>query len=79
MASKRRITTRQPQFGKARSHAFNTTNRQFKLNIQSKRIYIPELKRFVRVQLSANELKTVDRIGLPAFLQRQGRSIQELL
>lgn len=79
MTSKRRITTRTPLFGKSRSHAFNTTNRQFKLNMQSKRIYIPELNRFVRVQLSASELKTIDKIGLPEFLKRQGRSIQELL
>lgn len=79
MPSKRRITTKKPMFGQSRSKAFNTTKRQFKLNIQSKRIYVPELDRKVRVNVTAQELKTIDKIGLVEFLKRQGRSINSLL
>jgi len=79
MPSKRRITAKKPMFGHSRSKAFNTTKRQFKLNIQSKRIYVPELDRHVRVKVTAQELKTIDKIGLMAFLKRQGISIKSLL
>jgi large subunit ribosomal protein L28 len=79
MAGKRKITQVTPQFGNNRSHSMKATRRQFKPNIQSKRIWIPEAGRFVRVQVTAHELKVIDKIGLDAFMKRQGRSIKSLL
>ena len=79
MASKRKITAKKPMFGQSRSKAFNTTKRKFKLNLQSKRIWVPEYDRFVRVKITAQELKTIDKIGLVAFLKRQGKNIESLL
>lgn len=79
MPARRRITAKKPQFGQSRSKAFNTTKRKFKLNMQNKRIYVPELDRHVRVQVTAQELKTIDKIGLLAFLKRRGISVQKLL
>lgn len=79
MSSKRKITQVKPQFGQSRSKAFNTVKRKFKPNLQNKRIYVPELDRFVRVQVTARELKTIDKIGLEAFLERQGKSLDQLL
>ena len=79
MASKRKITATKPMFGQSRSKAFNTVKRKFKPNLQNKRIYVPELDRFVRVKVTAKEIKTIDKIGLEEFLRRQGRSINSLL
>ena len=73
MAGKRKITQVKPQFGNNRSHSMKATRRQFKPNIQSKRIWVPEAGRFVRVQVTAQELKTIDKIGLDEFMKRQGR------
>ena len=39
------------------------TRRSFKPNIQTKKIYVPELGVFVRVKLSARALKTVSSKG----------------
>jgi large subunit ribosomal protein L28 len=39
------------------------TRRKFKANIQNKRIWVPELKRFVRVRLSAKALKAISAQG----------------
>ena len=39
------------------------TRRKFKANVQKKRIWVPELKRFVRVRLSAKALKTISSQG----------------
>jgi len=49
------------------------------VNLQNKRIWVPEVERFIRVKISVGDLRTIDKIGLVEFLRRQGRSIQELL
>lgn len=75
---KRRISAAKPQFGNNRSHSMKATRRQWKPNMQSKRLYVPELKRFVRIRVSAKEIKTIDKIGLPEFLKRRGISLNSL-
>ena len=79
MASKRRISTVTPQFGNSRSHSLKAVRRQFEPNYQSKRLWVPELDRFVRVKVTAGELRTIDKIGLNAFLKNQGRTVYDLV
>jgi large subunit ribosomal protein L28 len=79
MASKRRITQKKPMFGNNRPFSLKATRRKFRLNLQSKRIFVPELQQFVRVQVTTDELKIIDKMGLPEFMRRQGRSIKELV
>ena len=79
MPGRRKVTGRKPMFGQSRSKAFNTVKRKFKLNMQSKRIWVPELDRFVKVQVTTKELKTIDKIGLREFLDRQGIKLESLL
>lgn len=78
MPSKNRITKRTPQFGQTRSKAFNTSKRLFKLNMQTKRFFIPELDRYVRVRLTASDMKTVDKVGIMAYLKQNGYSVNQL-
>lgn len=52
-----------PMSGHNVSHANNRTNRRFMPNIQSKRIWVPELKRYVNVKLTAKALKTITKNG----------------
>lgn len=79
MAGKRKITQAKPMFGNARSFSMRATRRKFEPNYQNKSIYIEELHQFVRVQVTARELRTIDKIGLGEFMRRQGRSLKELL
>ena len=79
MASKRKITQKTPMFGQSRSKAFNTVKRTFNINLQTKRIYVPRLGKSVRVRVTAGELKTIDKIGLDAFMKRQGKTVESLL
>ncbi len=79
MAGKRKITTVKPQFGNNRPFSLKATRRQFNPNLQSKRIYVPDLDRLVRVRVTAKELKTIDKIGLRAFLKRQGKTLESIL
>lgn len=78
MASKRNISGKKPMFGHNRSKAMNATKRQFKTNMQTASIYVPELGRTLKVRVTAKELKTIDKIGLDAFLKRRGISINSL-
>jgi large subunit ribosomal protein L28 len=79
MASKRKITNVTPQFGQSRSKAYNTVKRTFAPNMQTKRIFVPELERFVKVRVTAKEIKTIDKIGLREFMKRQGKALESLL
>lgn len=79
MPGKRKITGVKPLFGQSRSKAFNTVKRQFKPNLQNKRIYVPELDRWIRVKITAKELKTIDKIGFMEFLKRRNIPLKRLL
>ena len=52
-----------PLSGHNVSHANNRTPRRFLPNLQSKRIWVQELKRFVNVRLTSKALKTVTKNG----------------
>ena len=51
------------------SHAHNKTRRRFEVNLQKKRFYIPEEKRWVTLRVSAKTLKTINKNGISAVLQ----------
>jgi large subunit ribosomal protein L28 len=48
------------------------TNRKFRPNTQTKRFWVPELGRFVRVKLCKKALKTIDRDGAYSVLREAG-------
>jgi len=48
------------------------TKRTFKVNVQSKRIWVPELKQYVRVRLSTRALKTISKRGAYSVLIEAG-------
>jgi large subunit ribosomal protein L28 len=64
-----------PMTGHNVSHANNRTPRRFLPNLQSKRIWVQELKRYINVKLSSKALKTVTKNGTAelAKLVRAGK------
>jgi large subunit ribosomal protein L28 len=48
-------------------------------NLQSKRIYVPELDRWVRVKLSTRALRTITKKGLLTFLREKGMTLKEVV
>jgi large subunit ribosomal protein L28 len=44
----------------------------FKLNMQTKRYYIPELERWVKIRVTTNDIKTIDKVGISAYLKERG-------
>lgn len=53
-------------------HVTKTVKRQFKPNLRSKRIWVPELNKFVKVRVSARALKTIDKNGAYNTLKAAG-------
>jgi large subunit ribosomal protein L28 len=63
------MTGKKPQVGHNVSHANNKTKRRFKPNLQMLSLMSDALGHIVRVRLSVNGLRTVERRGgLDAFL-----------
>lgn len=66
------ISGKRPLVGNNVSHAHNRTKRRQLPNLQKKRIYIPEEKRFVTVRISARAIKTINKKGAKIVLQKAG-------
>jgi large subunit ribosomal protein L28 len=54
------------------SHSNIKTPRWQHVNVQRRRVYVPELKRHVTLNLTTGDLRTIDKIGLVAFAKRHG-------
>jgi large subunit ribosomal protein L28 len=78
MARKCQLTGIKPLSGHNISHAHNVTNRWQKPNIRTKKIYVPELGRSVRLKISTRALRTIDKKGLMAFLRDQGLRLSDV-
>ena len=57
------------------SHSNIKTPRWQKVNVQQRRLWVPELGRYVSIRLTTSDLRTVDKIGLVAFAKRHGYAI----
>ncbi len=53
-------------------HVTETVKRQFKPNLREKRVWVPELGKYVRVRVSARGLKTIDKNGAYKTLKEAG-------
>ena len=63
------ITGKKVQFGNNVSKAVNKTKRRFNANIISKRFYIPEEDRWIKLKVSTSALKTINKKGISAVLK----------
>jgi large subunit ribosomal protein L28 len=57
------------------SHSNVKTPRWQHVNVQRRRLWVPELGRHVTLKLSTSDLRTIDKIGLMAFAKKHGVTI----
>ena len=79
MSKKCQITGKKPLVGNNVSHANNRTKRRQYPNLQTKKIFVPELNQSVRVKLSTKALKAVTRQGLMPYLYKHGLELKDIL
>ena len=66
------------QTGNRVSHAKNRTMHVFKANIQSKRIFIPEENKWVKLNLSTRVIRTIDKLGIHGTLRKYNLSLKDI-
>ena len=62
------VTGIKTRFGNRVSHANNKTRRTWEPNMQSKRFFLPKENRYVRIRLTAQGIKMIDKVGIEAVL-----------
>lgn len=67
--------------GKRKLHAQNVSHSNIKtprwqhVNVQKRRLWVPEFGRHVTLKLTTGDLRTIDRIGLLQFAKKHGAKI----
>ena len=62
------VTGKKPLVGNTVSHANNKNKRRFLPNLQEHRFWVESEKRFVKLRVSANGMRTLDKKGIDAVL-----------
>ena len=57
------------------SHSNIKTKRWQNLNIQHRRIWVPQAGRFVTLELTTRDIRTIDKVGLLEYAKRHGVTI----
>lgn len=64
------LTGKRPISGNNVSHSNRKTKRRFLPNLHKKKIYIPELDRWVSLKISSTALRTINKLGIYAYLKK---------
>ena len=79
MARKCKLTGKGPLSGNNVPFSLKKTKRRFLPNIQSKKIFVPELGRHVQLRLSTRAIRTMDKKGgLMQYLRDEGLTIKDV-
>jgi len=68
MGRKCQLTGKSVMSGNNVSHANNRTRRTFSANIHERRFWVASENRWVKLRISANALRTIDKNGIDAVL-----------
>ncbi len=72
------LTGKRPIVGHKVSHSNVKSKRRFEPNLIKKKFYIPELDQTVTLKVCTKAMKTIDKLGLYAYLKKlkkKGRDI----
>jgi large subunit ribosomal protein L28 len=58
------------------SHSNIKTKRWQNINVHARRLFVPELNRFVTLNLTTRDMRTIDRIGVMAYAARYGVTVR---
>ena len=67
------LTGKRPITGNNVSHSNRKTKRVFAPNLHKKRFFIPETGKWVTLKISSKALRTINKLGLFAFLKKLER------
>lgn len=65
------LTGTKPLVGNNVSHSKRRTKRRFNPNLQTKRIYVKEVNKWIKVKLTTRALRNMEKIGVYKYLKQQ--------
>ena len=76
--AKCQLSGKGPQFGNNRPWSKKATRRQWQPNVQQFSVYVPEMGRTVKIRASTSAMRTVNKIGLMAYLKKNKLTLKDL-
>ena len=73
--AKSQITGKRRLRARSVSHSNIKTPRWQNVNVQKRRLWVPELGRYVSMKIATSDLRTIDKIGLIAYAKQNGLKI----
>jgi len=70
--AKSEITGKRKLLAQNVSHSNIKTKRWQNVNIQTRRLWVPELKRYVTLQLTTRDIRNIDKLGVLGYAKRYG-------
>ena len=64
------ITGKRPMTGNNVSHAKNRTKRRFIPNLHTLRFWLETEKRYIKLRVSSNGLRTINKLGIEKVIQK---------
>ena len=72
------ITGKRPSIGHTVSHANNKAKRRFNINLHTKRFWLEEQKRFIKIRVTTRGMRIIDKIGLESVLSNLAKYNQDI-
>ena len=76
--AKCKLSGKGPLSGNRDTFSKKKTRRKWQPNVQKRSIFVPELGRAVTVKASVRAMKSVNKIGLLAYLKKQGLQLKDV-
>ena len=71
------ITGKKPMYGNNVSHAHNKSRRRFNINLQKKKFWFPDEKRYVTLRISTRGMRIIDKKGITRVVKElRGKGVK---
>ena len=76
--AKCKLSSRGPMHGNSVPWSKKATKRQWQPNVQKYTLFVPELGRSVKVKASVRAMKSVNKMGLMAYLRKNDLTLKDV-
>lgn len=73
------LSGKKPQYGNNVPWSKKQTRRTWQPNIQNFSLYVPELGRTVKIKASTKAIKSIDKMGLNAYLRKHNLKLSDII
>jgi large subunit ribosomal protein L28 len=78
MSKRSSITGKGPSYGNNVPFSKKKSRRRWETNLQERRIWVSEVGRYVKLRVSARDLRSIDAHGFMAYLRSNGKTLADI-